>query len=90
MYLEAGGEAQITCYDPVKHPEAPYGIRKSEEHSTVHFFKEDQLMTSPNHKAPVDIWEANPAEYYSHPDNPKHEMYRACGWKVDPATLGMA
>lgn len=87
LYLEAGGEAQVMIYDPVKHPEAPYGIRKPEEHTTTQFFSEDQLMVNPNHKKPVDVWDADPTEYYKHPENPKHELYRATNWYVDPASI---
>lgn len=87
IYLEAGGGAQIMVYDPVKHPEAPYGIRKPDEHTTTQYFSEDQLMSDPAHRKPVDIWDANPAEYFSHPDHPKHKEYAKFGWKVDPAML---
>lgn len=84
VYLEPGEEAQVVIYDPVKHPEAPYGLRKSEEHSTAHYFNESQLASNPNRKVPVDIWEVNPADYYSHPDNPRHEELRHCNWRHAP------
>ena len=89
VVLPSGQEAQIVVYDPVKHEDSPYGIRIDPSSSAVFFVKEDQLLKHPTRKAPSDIWTANPAEYYRHPDNPRHEELRGQGWKIDPKTVGL-
>lgn len=87
LVLVNGQEAQIVIYDPIKHPDSPYGIRIDLSSSFVFYAKEDQLLKHPTRKEPSDIWTSNPSEYYSHPDNPRHEELRHQGWRIDPATI---
>lgn len=89
VYLHEGQEARIMMCDPEKYPDRPYGLRKADEHVTRNFFAAEQLEAHPEHPAKVSVWEANPAERYSHPSHSRHEELRACGWRVDPATIGM-
>lgn len=87
VYLEAGETARIMMCDPEKHPDRPYGLRKSDEHITREFFAEDQLMADPANPRKYSVWDDNPAERYDHPDNPRYEELRAQGWKIAPESL---
>lgn len=87
VYLGEGELARVMVYDPEKHANAPYGLRKSDEHITSNYFSEEELMAHPAHPPKISVWTANPAERYDHPDNPRHEELRSVGWKIDPAGL---